>query len=180
MANNNDNPADPFKKALAEATKVMANDPDLSVTYTVDPSGVSGDTMRLPQVSRRMTREEVLIARGTADAYALRRRFSFFDLVPEFGSDNLASLLNQRGAAPELLAKIRSRLSSLNEAIAADFHNLGKGYQIGHSFFCPDSDITADEDWYHTVINYEIAPLIREYWMDNEDTATGHIENLLS
>ena len=75
MANNNDNPADPFKKALAEATKVMANDPDLSVTYTVDPSGVSGDTMRLPQVSRRMTREEVLIARGTADALAMHRKF---------------------------------------------------------------------------------------------------------
>ena len=75
MASNNDNPADPFKKALAEATKVMANDPDLSVTFTVDPSGVSGDTMRLPQVSRRMTREEVLIARGTADALAMHRKF---------------------------------------------------------------------------------------------------------
>ena len=75
MATNNDNPADPFKKALAEATKVMANDPDLSVTFTVDPSGVSGDTMRLPQVSRRMTREEVLIARGTADALAMHRKF---------------------------------------------------------------------------------------------------------
>ncbi len=75
MAQNNDNPADPFKKALAEATKVMANDPDLSVTYTVDPSGVSGDTMRLPQVSRRMTRDEVLIARGTADALAMHRKF---------------------------------------------------------------------------------------------------------
>ena len=75
MASNNDNPADPFKKALAEATKVMANDPDLSITYTVDPSGVSGDTMRLPQVSRRMTREEVLIARGTADALAMHRKF---------------------------------------------------------------------------------------------------------
>ncbi len=75
MASNNDNPADPFKKALAEATKVMANDPDLSVTYTVDPSGVSGDTMRLPQISRRMTREEVLIARGTADALAMHRKF---------------------------------------------------------------------------------------------------------
>ena len=75
MAQNNDNPADPFKKALAEATKVMANDPDLSITYTVDPSGVSGDTMRLPQVSRRMTREEVLIARGTADALAMHRKF---------------------------------------------------------------------------------------------------------
>ena len=35
----NDNPADPFKKALAEATKVLANDPDLSITYSVDPPG---------------------------------------------------------------------------------------------------------------------------------------------
>ncbi|MCF6432004.1 cobaltochelatase subunit CobT [Leisingera sp. MMG026] len=70
-----DNPADPFKKALAEATKVMANDPELSVSYTVDPSGLSGDSMRLPQVSRRMSREEVLLARGTADALALRHKF---------------------------------------------------------------------------------------------------------
>ena len=70
-----DNPADPFKKALAEATKVMADDPDLSVTYTVDPSGMSGDAIRLPQVSRRMSREEVLLARGTADALALQRKY---------------------------------------------------------------------------------------------------------
>jgi len=75
MKKPNDNPADPFKKALAEATKVMANDPDLSVTYTVDPSGVSGDQVRLPQVSRRMTRDEVLLARGTADALALRLKY---------------------------------------------------------------------------------------------------------
>ncbi|MFW8594765.1 cobaltochelatase subunit CobT [Cribrihabitans neustonicus] len=75
MKKPNDNPADPFKKALAEATKVMADDPELSVSYTVDPSGLSGDSMRLPQVSRRMTREEVLLARGTADALALRHKF---------------------------------------------------------------------------------------------------------
>ncbi|MCP9481508.1 cobaltochelatase subunit CobT [Shimia sp. CNT1-13L.2] len=75
MKKPNDNPADPFKKALAEATKVMANEPDLSVTYTVDPSGVSGDQVRLPQVSRRMTRDEVLLARGTADALALRLKY---------------------------------------------------------------------------------------------------------
>jgi len=75
MSKPNDNPADPFKKALAEATKVMADDPELSVSYTVDPSGLSGESMRLPQVSRRMTREEVLLARGTADALALQRRY---------------------------------------------------------------------------------------------------------
>ncbi len=75
MSTSSDNPADPFKKALAEATKVLANDPELNVSYSVDPSGVSGDAMRLPQVSRRMTRDEVMLARGTADALALHRRY---------------------------------------------------------------------------------------------------------
>jgi len=70
-----DNPADPFKKALAEATKVMADDPDLTVSYSVDPPGLTGDQVRLPQVTRRMTRDEVLLARGTADALALRHRY---------------------------------------------------------------------------------------------------------
>ena len=72
---NSDNPADPFKKALSEATKVMANDPELSVTFSVDPPGASNENIRLPQISRRMTREEVLLARGTADALALRHKY---------------------------------------------------------------------------------------------------------
>ncbi|WP_294623596.1 cobaltochelatase subunit CobT, partial [uncultured Roseovarius sp.] len=75
MVQNNDNPADPFKKALAEATKVIADDSELNVSYSVDPAGLSGDSMRLPQVSRRMTRDEVLQARGTADALALRHKY---------------------------------------------------------------------------------------------------------
>jgi cobaltochelatase CobT len=70
-----DNPADPFKKALAEATRVLADDPDLAVSYSVDPPGLASDSMRLPQVSRRMTRDEVLLARGTADALALRHKY---------------------------------------------------------------------------------------------------------
>ncbi|MEH6835656.1 MULTISPECIES: cobaltochelatase subunit CobT [Falsihalocynthiibacter] len=75
MNSKSDNPADPFKKALADATRVLANDPELSVTFTVDPAGKTADSVRLPQVSRRMTREEVMLARGTADALALRHRF---------------------------------------------------------------------------------------------------------
>ncbi len=75
MTKPSDNPADPFKKALAEATRTMADEPELTVTYSVDPPGMTGDTMRLPQVSRRLTRDEVLIARGTADAFALRHRY---------------------------------------------------------------------------------------------------------
>ena len=71
----NDNPAEPFKKALAEATKALARDGELGIVYTVDPPGQSNEAMRLPQVSRKMSREEVLLARGVADAYALRHRF---------------------------------------------------------------------------------------------------------
>ena len=74
MSKPSDNPADPFKKALAEATKVMADDPELTVTFSVDPPGHSGDGVRLPQISRRMTPDEVLLARGTADSFALRHR----------------------------------------------------------------------------------------------------------
>ena len=70
-----DNPADPFKKALAEATKVIADDPELNISFSVDPPGLTNDSVRLPQVSRRMTRDEVLLARGTADALALRHKF---------------------------------------------------------------------------------------------------------
>jgi len=79
-----DNPADPFKKALAEATKTMARDRDLTVTYSVDPPGMTREGMRLPQVTRRMTRDEVLLARGTADAFALRRRYHNEDLAARY------------------------------------------------------------------------------------------------
>jgi cobaltochelatase CobT len=75
MTKPTDNPADPFKKALAEATRTMADDPDMTVTYSVDPAGMNAEGIRLPQVSRRMTRDEVLLARGTADAFALRRKY---------------------------------------------------------------------------------------------------------
>ncbi len=75
MSRASDNPADPFKKALTETAKVMADDAEITVSFSVDPPGMTGDAMRLPQVTRRMTRDEVMLARGTADGFALKRRF---------------------------------------------------------------------------------------------------------
>jgi len=75
MAFKTDNPADPFKKALGEATRALAGEAELEVTYSADPPGRTDTGLRLPQVSRRMTRAEVMLARGTADAFALRERF---------------------------------------------------------------------------------------------------------
>lgn len=70
-----DNPADPFKKALADATRTLAEDFDMTVTYSVDPAGMNREGIRLPQVTRRMTQSEIMLARGTADAFALKRKF---------------------------------------------------------------------------------------------------------
>ena len=75
MSNPKDNPAEPFKKAVAETAKTLADDSELAVTYSVDPPGMSSEGIRLPQDTRRMTREEVMLARGTADSYALRHKF---------------------------------------------------------------------------------------------------------
>ena len=65
----------------------MADNPELSINYSVDPSGVSGDNNRLPQVSRRMTKEEVLLARGTADALAMHHKYHNSDLHSRFAPD---------------------------------------------------------------------------------------------
>ncbi|CUX82014.1 MAG: cobaltochelatase subunit CobT [Roseibaca calidilacus] len=75
MSKPSDNPADPFKKALSDTARTMADAREMTVTYSVDPPGLSNDAMRLPQVTRRMTRDEVLLARGTADSLALRHRY---------------------------------------------------------------------------------------------------------
>ncbi|KPP92044.1 MAG: cobaltochelatase subunit CobT [Rhodobacteraceae bacterium HLUCCA08] len=87
MSRPTDNPADPFKKALAETTRVLADDAELSVSYSLDPPGQSTDGMRLPQVSRRMTRDEVLLARGTADGLALRHRYHDAGVAAKYRPD---------------------------------------------------------------------------------------------
>ena len=74
-----DNPAEPFRKALAEATRALAGeDVEIEVKYSADPPGLSsnaeGAVARLPNISHRMTKEEVRLARGYGDAYAMRAR----------------------------------------------------------------------------------------------------------
>jgi 5-methylcytosine-specific restriction protein B len=71
-------------------------------------------------------------------------------------------------------------MSTLNKIIAADTKNLGPGYEIGHSYFCPRNGVTADENWYRRVVESEIVPLIQEYWFDDEKKVDEHRKALLS
>ena len=68
-----------------------------------------------------------------------------------------------------------------DEKISADTKNLGKGYKIGHSYFCPVDAIGAyDETWYRTIIKSEIEPLLQEYWFDNPERVDEYIKFLLA
>lgn len=112
--------------------------------------------------------------------YALRRRFTFIDLRPEFDTEDFRSFLEEHEVEPDVIETVVVRMLKLNDEIRAEKTNLGPGFEIGHSFFCPQG--TEDElgmDWYRSVIRVEIAPLLREYWFDDLDKAEERIRDLL-
>jgi len=112
--------------------------------------------------------------------YALRRRFRFFTLQPQFASEAFRSHLNEREVEAELVSLIVNRMVALNAEIEADKRNLGWGYAVGHSFFCPSSAGTCDQDWYRNVINSEIVPLLAEYWVDKPEKVVEWERKLLN
>lgn len=96
--------------------------------------------------------------------YALRRRFSFFEIEPGFDSQGFISY--QNGLNSETLDELITKVKELNRKIAAD-KSLGRGFCIGHSYFC-GRDVCTDE-WLHSVVDYDILPMLSEYWFDDEN-----------
>ena len=94
--------------------------------------------------------------------YALRRRFSFFEIEPGFDSEGFIHY--QNGLSNETLNELVSKVKELNREIAAD-KSLGKGFCIGHSYFC-GKDVCTDE-WLHSIVDYDILPMLSEYWFDD-------------
>jgi 5-methylcytosine-specific restriction protein B len=101
--------------------------------------------------------------------YALRRRFAFATLKPQYESSLFRQWLLDRSMHPNLVKLIAERMTVLNQKIKED-PLLGENYQIGHSFFCPKGDNFAglDKNWFYGVVRTEIVPLLKEYWFDNQ------------
>ena len=113
--------------------------------------------------------------------YALRRRFAFIGLKPAFGTDQFSDFLLAAEVEEDLVSKIVDRLTHLNRKIRDDRKNLGPGFEIGHSFFCPgEDDEGLDQSWYEAIIQREIKPLLREYWFDRPDQVDEEIKALLA
>ncbi len=112
--------------------------------------------------------------------YALRRRFSFIELEPAFLLESFRIHLINHGIDEEYIDKVIEGMETLNEVIAQDMKNLGKGYCIGHSYFCGELlKNESSEAWYSRIIKFEIKPLLYEYWFEDEETAEKQYQNLL-
>jgi 5-methylcytosine-specific restriction protein B len=111
--------------------------------------------------------------------YALRRRFVFFSLMPALESEKFAAQLIDAGGSPALVDTIRRCVGALNKQIAAD-SDLGDGFLVGHSFFCPEAhDKPIGDSWYQAIIDTELAPLLHEYWFDKKKTELDAIIQML-
>jgi len=67
-------PLDRFKSALTGASRALAHDAELEVTWTAEAPAMTGKTLRVPMPGRGIPPEQAMAARGAADAMALRQR----------------------------------------------------------------------------------------------------------
>lgn len=113
--------------------------------------------------------------------YALRRRFVFMTLKPQYESEQYRNWLLERSMDKDLADLIIGRMSDLNQEIRED-PLLGENYQVGHSYFCPKGEnfVGLNRSWYQSIIRTEVIPLLKEYWFDNQKKADEAERNLLA
>ena len=103
--------------------------------------------------------------------YALRRRFSFYEMKPAFESASFNKYKESKHDSR--LNKLVDALKDLNKVIADD-DSLGTGFCIGHSYLC---DLGDDYDL-ESIVEYDIIPMLREYWFDNDERFNSEAQKL--
>lgn len=93
--------------------------------------------------------------------YALRRRFAFFEFEPAFKSEGFITY--QASIANRKFDSLINTVVEMNKVICEDA-SLGSGFRIGHSYFCTGDVV--DDAWLYDLVEYELVPLIKEFWFD--------------
>lgn len=168
-----------LSKIFGELMMLVESDkrgPDFAIPLTYSPR----ERFHVPE------NVHILGMMNTADRslamvdYALRRRFAFVEIEPSFNGRFEAYMLEGMKAPEPIVRRIVERLVRVNREIAEDRKNLGPGFRIGHSYFCNSNGGVIDEAWYERIVKFEIEPLLREYWFDNEDHAESLVRELLA
>lgn len=103
--------------------------------------------------------------------YALRRRFSFFEMKPGFETPQFQKYI--AGFNDAKLVSFVNAIIALNKVVADD-DSLGSGFCIGHSYLC---DLGSNYDL-ESIVEYDIIPMLREYWFDNDDRFNNEAQKL--
>lgn len=182
--------------------KTAAEDPDRSYFFIIDEinrgnlSKIFGELMMLIEKDYR-SESAILAYNGkpfsvpenlyilgmmnTADRslamidYALRRRFSFFEVLPGFQSSGFRNYMSQLQSP--LFSSLIERITELNQAILLD-SALGSGFCIGHSYFCNLTPETCTTERLRAIVEYDIIPMLQEYWFDDKESLDTWSENL--
>lgn len=107
--------------------------------------------------------------------YALRRRFAFFEMKPAFDSEGFQDY--RKGLGSKEFDRLIEEVKELNRAIAED-ESLGEGFCVGHSYFCGLEDV--NRQTLSNIVEYELVPLLKEYWFDEPKKANAWAERLRS
>lgn len=197
----------PFLKTINNA-KSNPNDTFVMVIEEINrgnPANIFGEMLTLLEADKRKQKESITLSYAIDDAeqvyipsnlyiigtmnvadrsiamvdMALRRRFSFVNLEPVF-NDTWSKWVNENcGINIRMLNKIKDRLKSLNKTITSD-RILGPNYMIGHSYVTPHEKITDTKTWFEQVVEYEIGPLLSEYWFEDSNKVLEEKNKLLA
>ena len=107
--------------------------------------------------------------------YALRRRFSFVEMKPGFATDGFRNY--QESLSSDIFDQVIAGIVQLNQVIASD-DSLGDGFCIGHSYFYNPKEFS--REWLKNVIEFDIIPMLHEYWFDDKNKCQQEIENIKS
>ena len=109
--------------------------------------------------------------------YALRRRFAFFEIKPGFETDGFREY--RMSLDNDKFNKLINCVENLNSVIASD-ESLGEGFCIGHSYFCNLEVDKIDNECLYGIVEYELIPLLKEYWFDEPTKVKDWSNNLRS
>ena len=158
---------------LIEDDKRGKKEYEIELAYSKEPFSVP-DNVYIIGMMNTADRSLALID------YALRRRFSFFDIEPKLDNANFQTEMNSYG--DHRVIELVNKIDELNKNTIATDPALGKGFMIGHSYFC---NMKADESvsqWLHRIVEYDIIPTLEEYWFDREknvDIIAGELRKII-
>ncbi len=109
--------------------------------------------------------------------YALRRRFAFYEMRPGFETEGFREY--RMALENDKFNNLIHCVESLNAVISAD-DALGEGFCIGHSYFCNLTAETITDRKLYGIVEYELIPLLKEYWFDEPLKVKDWTNNLRS